>query len=164
MYAQSLYQTKQYYLAGHQFTSFTGSYPKSQKIEEAAFLGAKCFVQLSPVYSLDQIDTYKAIEKLQDFIDSYPNSEYLAEANVLAKELREKLEKKAFESAKQYNTIGNYQSAIVAMDNFIFNYPGTPYKEKALYYKLSSAYELAINSVRQKCKNVLKMQNQLTTV
>jgi outer membrane protein assembly factor BamD len=33
------------------------------------------------VYSLDQTDTYKAIDKLQAFIDTYPNSEYLPEAN-----------------------------------------------------------------------------------
>jgi outer membrane protein assembly factor BamD len=27
-------------------------------------------------YSLDQTDTFKAIDKLQTFIDTYPNSEY----------------------------------------------------------------------------------------
>ncbi|HOD09682.1 MAG TPA: outer membrane protein assembly factor BamD, partial [Flavobacterium sp.] len=53
MYSQSLYKTKQYYLAGYQFESFAASYPKSEKIEECAFLGAKCFSKLSPVYSLD---------------------------------------------------------------------------------------------------------------
>src|SRR5690606_24588064 len=89
MYSQSLYLTKQYYLAGYQFESFAANYPRSQKIEEAAYLGAKCFSKLSPVYSLDQVDTYKAIDKLQNFIDSYPESIYLAEANVLAKDLRE---------------------------------------------------------------------------
>jgi outer membrane protein assembly factor BamD len=35
---------------------------------------------MSPIYSLDQTDTY-AIDKLQAFIDTYPNSEYLSEAN-----------------------------------------------------------------------------------
>ncbi len=32
--------------------------------------------KLSPTYSLDQVDTYKALEKLQAFADKYPNSEY----------------------------------------------------------------------------------------
>jgi outer membrane protein assembly factor BamD len=156
MYSQSLYLTKQYYLAGYQFESFAANYPRSQKIEEAAYLGAKCFSKLSPVYSLDQVDTYKAIDKLQNFIDSYPESIYLAEANVLAKDLREKLEKKAFETAKQYNTIENHKAAIVALDNFVINYPGTPFKEKALYYKLDSAYKLAINSVYSKMEERLE--------
>lgn len=147
MYSQSLYKTKQFYLAGYQFESFASSYPKSEKIEEALFLGAKSFSKLSPVYSLDQVDTYKAIDKLQNFIDVYPESQYLAEANTLAKMLREKLEKKAFENAKIYNTISDYKAAMVAFDNFIINYPGTPFKEDALYYKLDSAYQLAINSI-----------------
>ncbi|WP_333879422.1 outer membrane protein assembly factor BamD, partial [Flavobacterium sp.] len=109
MYAQSLYKTEQYYLAGYQFESFASGYPKSEKMEEASFLGAKCFTHLSPVYSLDQTDTYKAIDKLQSFIDMYPNSASLPEANVLVKGLREKLEKKAFENAKIYNNISDYK-------------------------------------------------------
>ncbi|MGV9002879.1 outer membrane protein assembly factor BamD [Flavobacterium sp.] len=150
LYAQSLYKTKQYYTAAYQFESFAASYPKSEKMEEASFLGAKCFSKLSPVYSLDQVDTYKAIEKLQSFIDRYPNSTFMDEANLIAKELREKLEKKAFEIAKQFNTISDYKSSMVAFDNFIINYPGTRYKEQALFYKLDSAYQLAINSVPAK--------------
>ncbi len=156
MYAQALYKTEQFYLAGYQFESFASSYPRSEKIEEASFLGAKCFTKLSPVYSLDQVDTYKAIDKLQAFIDEFPKSEQLAEANVLVKTLREKLEKKAFENAKIYNNISDYKAAMVAFDNFIINYPGTPYKEKALYYKLDSAYNLAINSVPAKMEDRLK--------
>ena len=156
MYSQSLYKTKQYYLAGYQFESFAASYPRSEKIEECAFLGAKCFSKLSPVYSLDQVDTYKAIDKLQNYIDEYPESPNLAEANLLVKDLREKLEKKAFEVAKQYNTISDHKSAIVALDNFVINYPGTPFKEKALYYKLDSAYNLAINSVPSKMQERLE--------
>lgn len=155
MYSQSLYNTKQYYLAGYQFESFASSYPKSQKNEEAMFLGAKCFSKLSPVYSLDQADTYKAIDKLQNFIDIYPESNYLSEANDIAKVLREKLEKKAYENAKIYNTISDYKAAMVAFDNFLINYPGTPYKEKALFYKLDSAYKLAINSVPSKLEERL---------
>lgn len=155
MYAQSLYKTKQYYTAAYQFESFAASYPKSEKMEEASFLGAKCFSKLSPVYSLDQVDTYKAIDKLQSFIDRYPSSAYMDEANLVAKELREKLEKKAFEIAKQFNTISDFKSSMVAFDNFILNYPGTHYKEQALFYKLDSAYQLAINSVPAKMEERL---------
>ncbi|GGD16623.1 outer membrane protein assembly factor BamD [Flavobacterium orientale] len=160
MYSQSLYKTKQYYLAGYQFESFTSSYPKSEKVEEAAYLGAFCYAQLSPVYSLDQTDTNKAIDKLQAFIDNYPNSDYLPKANELAKELREKLEKKAFEVAKQYNTIRDYKAALVVLENFINDYPGTPFKEDALYYKFDSAYYLAINSIESKMKERIEVAKE----
>lgn len=157
MFAQSYYKTKQYYLAGYQFESFVSGYPKSEKIQEASYLGAKSFSMLSPVYSLDQKDTFIAIEKLQTFIDNYPNSEFMPEANATVKELREKIEKKVYENAKGYNTISDYKSAIVALDNFLADYPGTPFKEDALYFKLDSAYQLAINSVVSKMEDRLNV-------
>jgi outer membrane protein assembly factor BamD len=157
MFAQSYYKTKQYYLAGYQFESFVSGYPKSEKIEEAAFLGAKSFSMLSPEYSLDQTDTFKAIDKLQTFIDTYPNSASLPEANKTLKTLNEKIEKKVFENAKGYNTIMDYKSALVAFDNFIADYPGTPFKESALYYKFDSAYELAVNSIPSKMEERLNV-------
>ncbi|MFN3639516.1 MAG: outer membrane protein assembly factor BamD [Flavobacterium sp.] len=150
MYAQSYYKSKQYYLAGYQFESFVSAYPKSEKVEEAAYLSAFCYSKLSPRYSLDQVDTYKALEKMQRFIDTYPNSEYLEAANVTVKMLREKLEEKAFEIAKQYNTIRDYKAALVVLDNFVSEHPGTPFKEDAYFYKLDSAYKLATNSIEEK--------------
>ena len=149
--------TAYYYTAAYQFESFASSYPKSDKREEAAFLGAKCYSLVAPTYSLDQTDTNKAIDKLQLFIDSYPESEYLAEANIIVQGLKSKLEKKSFEVAKQYNTISNYKSALVAFDNFISDFPGTSLKEDALFYKFDSAYKLAINSIE------MKMQDRLTS-
>lgn len=156
MFAQSYYKTRQYYLAGYQFESFASSYPRSEKVQEAAFLGAKCYSMLSPVYSIDQTDTHKAIEKLQNFIDNYPNSEYIPEANKTMALLNEKIEKKVYEVAIGYHTIMDYKSAMVALDNFIADFPGTSYKENALYYKLDSAYNLAINSIYEKQEERLK--------
>ncbi|MEN9489121.1 MAG: hypothetical protein RL494_1386 [Bacteroidota bacterium] len=155
MFSQSYYKTEQFYLSGYQFESFAALYPKSEKAEEAAFLSAKSYSELSTVYSLDQTETDKAINKLQNFINAYPNSTYLADANVVVKALREKLEKKAFEIAKQYNTISEFKPAIKALDNFIADYPGTPYKEEALYYKLNASYQLAINSIPSKMEERL---------
>ena len=156
MFSESYYKTKQYYLAGYQYESFASSYPKSEKHEEASFLGAKCYSMLSPVYSLDQKDTDKAIDKLQNFIDRYPNSGYMDEANTIMKSLKTKLEKKSFENAKQYNSISDYKSAIISLDNFISDFPGTPFKEEALYYKFDSEYMLAINSINTKMEERLK--------
>mgnify|MGYP006166853571 CR=1 FL=1 len=153
-FSKSYYASKQYYLAGYQLENYAATYPKSEKREEAAFLSAECYYLLSPRYSLDQVDTEKALNKLQKFIDSYPDTKYMDLANQYVKELREKQEKKAFEIAKQYHDMGDnrleYAVAIKALDNFIADYPGTPYKEAALFYRFESAYKLAMNSVPNK--------------
>ncbi len=105
---------------------------------------------LSPRFSLDQANTNEALDKLQIFIDNYPNSEFLPQANAYVQELQTKLEKKDFEIAKQYHTIRDYKAAIRALDNFIASYPGTPFREDALYYKFISSYEIATNSIYTK--------------
>jgi len=155
-FADSYLQIEDYYLAAYQFESFVKSFPKSDKLQEASFLAAKCYYKLSPRYSLDQTNTNDALDKLQIFIDNYPDSEFLAEANSYVQELQTKLEKKDFEISKQYHTIRDYKSAINAFDNFISSYPGTPFREDALYYKFLSSYEIAINSVYYKKLDRLK--------
>ena len=65
-------QAKRYSLAAFQYENFIKSYPKSERVVEASFKAAKSYYFQSPEYSLDQEDTYSAIEKLQVFINLYP--------------------------------------------------------------------------------------------
>lgn len=161
MFAKSFYEMKDYHLSGYQFEQFENSYPQSEKVEEASFLGAKSYYFLSPVYSKEQEETKVALEKLQLFINKFPNSEYLSQANALIKELDFKLEKKAYEIAKQYNKVAyfessDYEAAIKAFDNFLIDHPGSTFREDAMFYRLDSAYNLAINSVVRKKEERLK--------
>ncbi len=154
--ADSYFHIKNYNFAGYQFERFLKSYPKSDKAAEASFLGAKSYYKLSPRYSLDQTDTDKALAKLQIFINTYPESEFLPEANAMAKELTTKKEKKAFEIAKQFTKLGNSYildysiSAVAALDNFISDHPGTIFREEALYLKLVATSNLALNSTENR--------------
>lgn len=156
LYSNSFYKMKDYYVAGYQFERFASSYPNSEKVEEASFLSAKSYYMLSPAYTKDQTETKDAIEKLQGFINLYTESEYLAEANQMVKDLEYKLEKKAYSIAKQYNHISDYPASIKSFENFIFEFPGSTLREDALFYKLDSAYKLAVNSVDYKKEQRLK--------
>ena len=159
--ANSYFKIKDYNFAGYQFERFLKSYPKSDKAAEASFLGAKSYYKLSPTYSLDQTDTDKALAKLQNFINSYPDTEFFAEANIMAQELTTKKERKAFEIAKQFTKLGksyilDYNvSAISALDNFISDHPGSIYREDALYLKIEATTTLALNSTVNKKKDRL---------
>jgi outer membrane protein assembly factor BamD len=155
MYAMTFYymgeKTKaDYYSAAYQLERFKDSYPNSEKAEEAFFLSAKSSYFLSPVYSKDQTETSEAIEKLQLFVNQYPNSEYLPEANKLIKELDYKLERKAFEIAKQYNTVYKYKASIKSFNNFLLDFPGTTLREDALYWRFDSEYHLTVLSVEER--------------
>lgn len=158
-FAEATYKVKDYEISSHRFKLFASAYPRSERHEEALLKEVKSIESTLLPYSLDQGNTYLAIDKLQSFIDLYPTSAFAIEANNMMGDLNRRLEKKAFENAKQLNTIGgwtrNYNAAIVALDNFIYDYPGTSYKEEALFYKLDSAYKLAMNSVYSKMEERL---------
>ena len=149
-FADSYFQIKLYYSAAIQFENFIKSYPNSQRIQEAYFMEAKSYYMLSPLYTLDQDDTYTGIDKLQVFINRFPNSEYVSEALELMNDLQNKLEEKDVEISKQYYTIRDYTSAIKALDNFVADNPGTIFREEALYYKWLSQFEIAINSIESR--------------
>ncbi len=149
--ANSYFELQDYNTAGYQFERFIKSYPNSDKSTEAAFLGARSYYELSPNYSLDQTDTDKALLKLQNFINAYAESEYFAQANAMAQELTTKKERKAFEILKQYNKLGEFnydmiKSAVAASENFVSDFPGSSYREEALFVKADALTHMAMNS------------------
>ena len=161
MYADTYYKLEDFYLSGYQFERFATSYPKSDSVETAAYYSASSYYELSPVYSLDQKDTYTGLEKLQAFIDTYPNSEYRKEANKKVKELTYKLQKKDIEVAKQYLKTGlalnSYKNSITAFENFISDHPGSIFREDAYFGRFQAQYELALQSVPKKVEDRLQI-------
>lgn len=150
MHSNSFYMMKDYFLSAYRFEQFEEAYPKSEKAEEALFYSAKSYYELSPVYSKAQKETLEALDKLQLFINKYPESQFISQVNEMVKELDYKLEKKAFEIAKQYDQISDYQASIKSFDNFLLEFPGTSFREEALFYRFDAAYKLAINSSERK--------------
>ncbi|MCF6224601.1 MAG: outer membrane protein assembly factor BamD [Flavobacteriaceae bacterium] len=147
MVADSYYKTEDYTLASYYFSKFIINYPSSSKVEEAAFVGAKSYFLAAPNYSLDQQDTDKALVAFQGFIDEYPNSELIPEANKYYKELISRLERKEFEVAKQYYHTEKYTAAMTAFDTFNEENLGSVFKEEALFYKYKAAFDLSMKSV-----------------
>ncbi|WP_227009070.1 outer membrane protein assembly factor BamD [Christiangramia fulva] len=156
MVANAHYQLEDYYLAPFEFERFLQLYPNSDKAEEAEFKMAASYFYRSPKYNLDQTDTHKGIEKLQIYLNKYPDGEYSDKANEMATALQTKLEKKAFEIAKQYHKTQYYKAAIASFNNFLADNPGSPFREEAYFYRFDSAYLLAINSFQVLMEERLK--------
>ncbi len=149
-YAYCHYVQKEYIVASYHFEKFTTLYPRSDKVEEAAFMMAKCNHEQSPKYSLDQTPTLNAIEQYQLFTDMYPNSEKVVEANAAIDELRLKLHMKAFDNAKLYYKLKQYQAAATSFKNLIKDYPESKDVEESHYYVVMSNKLLADNSYEVK--------------
>lgn len=142
-YAYTNFKLKDYTSASYHFKQFADTYPTSPRAEECRYMTAYCYYLDAPGFSLDQTNTQKAIESLQLYINLYPKNERVNEANKLIQELHGRLEEKAYANAKLYYTIGDYQSAVIAMGNVLRDYPDTKYAEELDYLSIVSQYKFA---------------------
>ncbi len=149
-YSNCYYNQRDYILAGYHFKNFVSTYANSEHAEECFYLSAYCYYLESSEPDLDQTNTHKAIDALQLFINKYPNSPKLAEANELIDKLQFKLETKSFSNAKLYFNFGEYKSAVIALKNSLKDFPDTQYREELLFLILKSNFLLAENSIDAK--------------
>lgn len=149
-YAYTYYHLERFILANYYFKNFTTTFPNSDKRQEASFMAAYSNYELSPVYRLDQTYTNKAIDEFQIFVNTYPQSEKVAECNRLIDQMRLKLEKKSFEEAKLYFDLRQYQAATATFENLLKDFPETTKAEQVRYMMAKSAYLLAQNSIYEK--------------
>jgi len=149
-YAKSMIGQKDYLMANHYFKTLIDEFPTSEYAEEAQYMVGYTGYLLSPKARLEQSTTIKAIESLQLYINLYPYSERVDEANRLIDELRNKLVYKSFLNAKLYYDFENYKAAVVAIGNSLKEHPDSRYREELMFMLLKAKYLLAINSVKEK--------------
>ncbi|MFT7230280.1 MAG: outer membrane protein assembly factor BamD, partial [Bacteroidia bacterium] len=87
---------------------------------------------------------------LQTFINQYPNSGYVSECNTKMDELRMRLLKKVYENAKLYHSLGYYNSAMVACQNAVEDYPDMINRDELTFLMVDAAYLFAQNSIEKK--------------
>jgi len=155
-YADTYYKLDRYILAAYYFKSFTTTFPTSKKREDAEFMVAYSNYQMAPNYRLDQTFANKAIESFQAYVNTYPESDRVTEANTLIDRMRLIMEAKAFETAELYYNLKQYQAALVSYENVLKEFPETTNAEKVRYKLVKAAYEMGVNSVYDKREKRLK--------
>jgi outer membrane protein assembly factor BamD len=150
--AKSYYLDEDYYMAGYFFGSFVQRYPYSLRNEESFFLTAMCSVNNSPKWSLDQTETYAALNAVQAFIDKYPNSPLIDSCNTIIDELSYKLEFKDFNKVLLYGKTENYKAAVSFAEIFLEKYPLSIHDEEVRFTSIKNGYYLSINSIDSKKK------------
>lgn len=148
--AESYFKNGEFLMAASEYERFLSYYPRSEIREEIAFKEAYCYYELSPRYKLDQAETKQSIEKLQLFMNRYPNSVYADSSVVLIDIMREKLAKKSFETAKLYKRLMYFEAAAIYFGITLDRFPETSYAELSLVEQAHSYILLATNSVPNK--------------
>jgi len=150
--ARSYMGQKDYFTASEYYKTYVKTYPKGKYVTESKFMIGYCYYLDSPDARLDQAATRNAIGAFQEFIDIYPESERVPEANKLLEEMTNKLAFKAYLNSKLYFNLGNYmgnnyESCVICSQNALKNYPSTIYREELSMLILQAKYEQAVQSV-----------------
>jgi len=120
--AESLYSLKEYMDALYSYDNYARSSQDINLIELSRFRICECVYKLSSSYKNDQSTTTDALDKIEIFLEDYPNSEYHAPTLELRKNLRYRLAMKEYESARLYMKLGEYKSALIYLSDALSNY------------------------------------------
>src|SRR5512132_1219779 len=121
------FQRGEYLLASFEYGIVKRNYPASPRVAEAQYKLALSYYMLSPRSSLDPQYTRKAIDEFQQFVEYYPSSPLVSDADAKIKELTNRMAKKQYETARLYTTMEYVKAALVYYDDVIDRYHDTEY-------------------------------------
>ena len=102
----SNYRYKDFYTAETNFKEFVEKFPRSPFAEEAGFLRIDCLYNSSLRYELDQSSTVQTVSAIGEYLTNYPNTQHLEACRNILQELGIRLDRKAYEAAKLYESVG----------------------------------------------------------
>ena len=164
-YAYTFYYLKDYVEGSYYFKNFTEYFPISKNAEECEYMSAVCLYKYAPKYTLDQTNTVKALEAMQSYVNKYPKSTRIADANTYIDNSRKKLELKQADAAQLYFDISQFKAAGVAFKSVLRNYPESPNADLYQFMIMKSLWKYAKVSIPEKQEeryvNAISAYNEL---
>lgn len=128
---EAYFLNKEYLLAIAEYERLIRRMQFSPYVEKARYRICEAYVAKSPRYYHDQTYTRKSLEKLQEFLDDYPQSEHREDAQKNIIKLRNKLARKLYETGILYIKLEEYKSAKLAFSQVTEQYYDSDYFELA---------------------------------
>lgn len=149
-YAYCFYNQKEYQSAENQFKFYLEVFPNSPRAEEVDYMRAYSYFKQSPKVELEQVNTIKAMNMMQSFINTHPGSPRIKDANNIIDLGRAKLEDKEARSAQLFYNLGQFRAAGLAFNQLLNNYPESGKGEHYKLMAVRSYYKFAKLSIPEK--------------
>jgi outer membrane protein assembly factor BamD len=146
-YAYSYFYIQDYTSSAFYFKNFGDNYPNDPRSVEADYMQAYSYYELSPRPELDQANTDKALDAMQEFVNAHPESDKDTEADKIIDECHKKLEQKLYLSAVLYYNIEQYKAAAVYFNSLLRNYPDSDLGDMYKFMVIKSEFRYASNSI-----------------
>lgn len=149
-YAYTFYYQGLYRDAENMFKGYLEVFPNSPRAEEVDYMRAYSFYKQSPKLELEQVNTVKAMNMMQTFINTHPGSARNKEATEIIDKSRQKLEQKEYRSAHLYYNLEKYRAAAIAFETLLNKYPESASGEDYKLMVVKSYYRFAKMSIVEK--------------
>ena len=159
-FAYTYYYLQQYQEAEGLFKGYLEVFPNSARAEEVDYMRAYSYFKQSPKIDLEQVNTIKAMNMMQTFINNHPGSPRIADATEIIDKSRAKLEMKDARTAQLYYDLGHFRAAAIAFESLLNTYPETTKGEEYKLMVVKSFYKFAGLSYASK---QIERYSQVTT-
>ena len=155
--AESMYQIKEYDEASIAFDRYVRFSPDYSKIEKARYRICECAINLSNSYQREQSQTQRALGQLQMFIEDFPASDLINDAEDAMLALRLKLAQKDYEVGRMYLKLEEYDSALIYFRSVLNHYYDTSFSDDA---RVGIIFTHILNDNREGAKSYFKSQKE----
>jgi outer membrane protein assembly factor BamD len=130
------FNREEYVMASFEFNQLIQGGVSRELLPESYYMFAQCYYEMSPKVQLDQTNTLRSIDALQNFVEAYPSHEKAGQAERQVLELVDKLAKKEFDTAVLYERMENREAALVYYNTVVDRYYNTTYAEPSAAAKI----------------------------
>jgi outer membrane protein assembly factor BamD len=155
--AESMFQIEEYDKASIAFDRYVRFSPDYSKIEKARYRICDCAINLSNSYQREQSQTHRALEQLQMFIEDFPASDLINDAEDAMLALRLKLAQKDYEVGRMYLKLEEYDSALIYFRSVLNHYYDTSFSDDA---RVGIIFTHILNDNHEGAKSYFKSQKE----
>lgn len=146
--AQAYFYDKDYVSATARYNRYFNKFPKGEYAESAKFNAAYGLFLDSAEIRLDQTNTIRSLEAFQSFLEYYPQSPKVKQAEGYMLQMQNRLAEKELLSARLYYNLGyfmgnNYEACVVTAREALKNYNYPPYGEELQILIVRAKFEEA---------------------
>ncbi|HEX5131128.1 MAG TPA: outer membrane protein assembly factor BamD [Candidatus Krumholzibacteria bacterium] len=135
MLAETHFADGDYAQAAVDYQIVISSYGYSDYVDDALFKSGVCYWKQSPRPQRDQQKTMDALNRFNQYQQTFATGKHITEVDQYVREIHEKLAGKDYAAARWYFRQKNGAAAMVYCDKIIENYPDNRYYAMALYMK-----------------------------
>ncbi len=134
--------TESLLLAINEFREFLTFYPTNPRADYAQFRLASAYTEQMLAPDRDQTATRDAVKELQAFVDRYPNSTLMPEAQKLTRRAKDNLSEASFRVGRTYYRMRHYLGAIDRFREVLKDDPEFTNRD-AVYFHLAESLRLS---------------------